>query len=174
MAGIVLVLIALDVWSVKVQRKLFEPESAVLKNYRLSWKKEQETFTNHLVVNGIHLKQKNFSPPLCLVPRIPGKFRKTASTEYVLPIPSWQGIHAELKAVHLVLSEPLQGVPGVKLLGADRKILPAEFSHRLHNQHLILKISPGVVPTGIVLTAGGKAAELSEYYLELEEKGGRK
>lgn len=162
--------VALDLLSVRAERNLFVQGTAVLQNYRPSWGKLPKQFANPVVVNGIHLMQKQIAPPLCLVPRKPADFRKTAPGQHELTIPDYQGIRAGLKAVHIVLTAPPEKEPVFQLSLRDgKKVIPDVWKPQ-SGQHLVINLKDGIQPVKII--AGNvDSMTLSEYYLEFDEKG---
>lgn len=174
----VLIFISLHLLSVRSEQKLFRSGSSALNYYRPSWKKEEESFTNRVVVNAIHLKQKQFSAPLCLVPRFPVKFLHDPPSadplRYVLSLPSWNGIRAKLKAIHLVLDAPMKNSSRIILSASNGTSVSSERVDRIPNQHIVLMVKSDLVPTAISLVSNSEIPDLKEYYLEFDEKAGGK
>ena len=170
---LVLAFIALHLLSVRSEHKLFKPDSQALEFYRPSWKKEEESFTNRVIVNAIHLKQKQFSAPACLVPRCPKgleKFSSAGPTRYDLALPPYGGIQAALKSIHIVLENPLRKPPQIALhtdAGVERM---AQWSCRVPDQHVVIRVKPGQTPRKVSLFSDGETPVLKEYYLEFDEK----
>ncbi len=158
--------------SLQAEKKVLEPRSEADTNYRLSWGKEDNHFTNRHIGRGFHLKQKDIAPPLCLVPRKSVEFRKNAvngQNRYTLTIPSYTGIRADLAALHLRLTSPMSDEAVVKVLaGNQQEISPVSCSRLEDGQHIIMKIPAKSVPAEFIIlpSASGQAVELAEYYLE--------
>ena len=162
--------------SLQAEKKVLEPMSVADANYRLSWGKEDNHFTNKHVGRGFHLKQKDIAPPLCLVPRKLDKFRKNTVNgliQYKLTIPAYTGIRADLAAVHLRLTSSMPEKTTLKFYaGNKQKIFPLSCSKVEAGQHIIMNIPAKSVPAEIIIlsSASGPSAELAEYYLEFKEQ----
>lgn len=167
--------VTLDLLSVRAERNLFTPGTAVLKNYRPSWKKLPKHFTNEMVVNGIHLMQKQIAPPLCLVPRKPADFRKTGPGQHELAIPAYEGIRAGLKAVHILLTDPPEKEPVFRLAARNGEtITPAVLKHQISDRHFVVSAKSGMPPPEKIIVSNAGSIALAEYYLEFNEKGGNR
>lgn len=179
--GIVTVLvsifISLHLLSVRAEQKLFQPGSSALKFYRPSWRKEKKSFSERSVVNGIHLKQKQLSPAVCLMPRPPVKLKHNPSADparYDLFLPSWNGIQAKLNAIHILTESPMKVFPVIRLSDQDGKTIPAELKFRIPNQHIVISFDSDMIPSVISLISKEERFVLKEYYLEFDEKAGAK
>ncbi len=174
---LVLFFVSLHLLSVRGERKLFAAGSPVLKSYRPSWKKEKESFTNPVIVNGIHLKQKQFSAALCLVPRDPKGFEKNSPVhpdQYDMPLPSFEGIHADLKAVHLIFTDPLPEAPKIAAYTQAGKQIPAELIYRIPDRHVVISVKSALIPAAVSMRSNDKPPKVEEYYLEFDERAGEK
>ena len=165
--------------SLQAEKKVLEPMSAADANYRLSWGKEDNHFTNRHVGRGFHLKQKDFTPPLCLVPRKTDYFRKNVTDgliQYKLAIPSYSGIKADPAAVHLRLNSAIPEKAVIKLLdGNKQEIFPLSCSRLEAGQHIIMNIPAKrdlaeiIILIPVPASASGQSLPFAEYYLEFKE-----